>query len=73
MKLRARSILLAAAATFAATVGPLLLYVVFGPAKGNPIGLGLLAVAGVPLSGALLLLGLIWLAIEVARARGGRR
>ena len=39
---------------------PLLLYIAFGPEDGNPIGLGLLAVMGLP--GAVLgfLAGLVW-------------
>lgn len=70
MKPRARWMLLAAALSFAATVSPLLLYIAFGPADGNPIGLGLLAALGVPLSVVLLLFGLVWLAVEAAQARG---
>ncbi len=30
------------------SVAPLLLYVIFGPKDGNPVGLGLLMVFGVP-------------------------
>jgi hypothetical protein len=73
MKRRARGTLLAAAVSFVATVGPLLLYIAFGPADGNPIGLGLLAALGVPLSVVLLLVGLVWLAVEAAQSRGKTR
>ena len=38
---------------------PLLLYIVFGPSDGNPIGLGLLAVAAVVIGGFGAALGLI--------------
>ena len=43
----------------AASLAPLLLYVIFGPKDGNPIGLGLLMVFGCPLGLLLLLLGLV--------------
>ena len=42
-----------------ASLAPLLLYIVFGPADGNPIGLGLLMVAGVPTGLILLVIGLV--------------
>lgn len=42
---------------------PLLLYVVLGPADGNPIGLGLLAAAAVPLACIGATVGLIKLAV----------
>lgn len=52
------------------TIGPLVLYVAFGPADGNPIGLGLLAMLGVPLSGVLIVVGVAqWL---FALGRTGR-
>lgn len=52
-----------------AGVGPLLVYCAFGPKDGNPIGLGLLAVAAVPIAGAGVLVGLVkWLG-EALRAR----
>lgn len=43
------------------TMLPLLLYAVFGPSDGNPIGLGLLFVAGLALSMLGFLIGVIWL------------
>ena len=42
-----------------AGVLPLLLYVAFGPADGNPIGLGLLALAAMAIAGMGLVIGLI--------------
>lgn len=48
-----------------AGVAPLLLYALLGPADGNPVGLGLLAVAAVPIAACGFVLGLIKLAIEV--------
>ncbi len=42
----------------ALTAGPLLLYCVFGPADGNPIGLGLLFFFGTPPSLLLLAIAL---------------
>lgn len=41
------------------TVGPLLLYVIFGPADGNPIGLGLLFFFGAPVGFVLMVVGLV--------------
>ena len=38
---------------------PLLLYMALGPADGNPIGLGLLAMVAVPVGGVGLVVGLI--------------
>ncbi len=52
-----------------AGVSPLLLYVAFGPADGNPIGLGLLAVATVPIAGMGVIVGLIKVAVESLRRR----
>jgi len=43
----------------AASLAPLLLYVIFGPADGNPIGLGLLMFFGVPTGLILVVLGLV--------------
>jgi hypothetical protein len=43
---------------------PLLLYIQFGPRDGNPIGLGLLAAAAVPVSGIVMAVGLIKLLVE---------
>lgn len=46
-------------------IGPLLLYVLLGPADGNPVGLGLLAVVTVPLVLAGLAVGVIKLLVEL--------
>ncbi len=43
---------------------PLLLYGVFGPAKGNPIGLGLLAMLGTAIAVATVLIGAAFSAID---------
>lgn len=43
---------------------PLQLYILFGPADGNPIGLGLLAVFGVPVALMGMLMGVIKLLVE---------
>lgn len=56
-----------------AGVGPLLLYGVFGPADGNPIGLGLLAVLSVPAAAVLALVGIVQWLVEAARTAGRRR
>jgi len=45
-----------------ASLAPLLLYIVFGPKDGNPIGLGLLMTFGLPV-------GLIFLVIGLVRGR----
>ena len=45
-------------------VGPLLLYILFGPADGNPIGLGLLAMVAVPVGLGLAGFGLLRMLIE---------
>jgi hypothetical protein len=52
------------------TIGPLLAYMAFGPADGNPIGLGLLAAVGVPVSGVLLLVALVQLAVDAFLPKG---
>ncbi len=52
-------------------IGPLLLYIAVGPADGNPIGLGLLAMLAVPASGGLALAALIAAVVERARRRTG--
>jgi hypothetical protein len=44
---------------------PLLLYVMFGPEDGNPIGLGLLSMLGLILIQAGVVAGLIWLLVEI--------
>ena len=41
------------------TLAPLLLYVIFGPKDGNPIGLGLLFFFGFPIGLLLFVLGFI--------------
>jgi ABC-type Co2+ transport system permease subunit len=41
-------------------ISPLLVYIVVGPSDGNPIGLGLLAVAGVVLGKIGLGIGAVW-------------
>ena len=43
---------------------PLLLYVAFGPADGNPIGLGLLALAAMAIAGMGLVIGLIKMLVQ---------
>jgi hypothetical protein len=48
----------------AAGIAPLLLYILLGPADGNPIGLGLLAVLAVPASILGMAIGCIILVIE---------
>ncbi|MCG3190298.1 MAG: hypothetical protein LKCHEGNO_02971 [Burkholderiaceae bacterium] len=54
-----------------AGVGPLLLYIAFGPADGNPIGLGLLAVVAVPIAAVVAGVGVIKMLVErFARGRG---
>lgn len=45
--------------------GPLLLYVLLGPADGNPIGLGLLAMVAVPVGLGCAGLGLVRMLIEL--------
>lgn len=51
--------------------GPLLLYITFGPADGNPIGLGLLAMVAVPVGGILAVFGLLRMLIERLVGRSG--
>jgi hypothetical protein len=48
---------------------PLLVYVAFGPKDGNPIGLGLLAVVAVLIATIGVVVGLIWLVVEVFRRK----
>jgi hypothetical protein len=50
---------------------PLLLYIAFGPADGNPIGLGLLAAAAVPIAGMGLAIGLTKMLVQYFGRRGG--
>jgi hypothetical protein len=40
-------------------LSPLLLYIVFGPRDGNPIGLGLLAMAAMPVAAIGVCVGLV--------------
>ena len=41
------------------SIAPLLLYVIFGPKDGNPIGLGLLFFFGAPVGFVLIVVGLV--------------
>lgn len=59
------------AALGAAGVLPLLLYVAFGPKDGNPIGLGLLAVAALPVAGVGMAAGAISALVQWLRGRRG--
>jgi hypothetical protein len=52
----------------AAGMLPLLVYILVGPKDGNPIGLGLLAMATVPLAGMTLVVGFVKFCVE--RSRG---
>jgi hypothetical protein len=68
--LRLPRLLMLGMLTGALMIGPLLLYIAFGPADGNPIGLGLLAMLGVLVSGVLIVVGVVqWL---LARGRADR-
>jgi hypothetical protein len=49
---------------------PLLLYMAFGPADGNPIGLGLLAVVTVPVGVLGLAAGFVALLVQYVRTLG---
>lgn len=59
MKILLTSLLLGAAG-----IAPLLLYILLGPADGNPIGLGLLAVVAVPASVVGMAIGGVTLLVE---------
>ena len=59
-----RRILVASFVVGVVGVGPLLLYVLFGPTDGNPIGLGLLAVLAAPISVGGMALGAIVIAVR---------
>lgn len=50
---------------------PLQLYIVFGPRDGNPIGLGLLAIASVPAGLVVFAIGLIKLVVGFFLSRKG--
>lgn len=57
----------------AAGIGPLLLYIAVGPADGNPIGLGLLAMVAAPAAATLALVGAAqWIVGKAAAAARGR-
>lgn len=47
-----------------AGVLPLLLYTALGPADGNPIGLGLLALVAIPTGGMIALAGIVKLLVR---------
>ncbi len=64
------TIMVAGAAIALVGVLPLLLCGEFGPADGNPIGLGLLAVVAVPLGGACAAVGLVTTLIQYFLRRG---
>lgn len=51
-------------------VTPLLLYIAFGPADGNPIGLGLLAVLAIPVATVGIIVGSIKWLVETLTQRG---
>lgn len=57
----------------ALSIAPIMLYAAFGPADGNPIGLGLLMVFGTYVFGSALLIGAIIWVIGIARAASLRR
>lgn len=63
-------ILIAGLAIAGAGVLPLLLYVALGPDDGNPIGLGLLAVAAVPIGVLVAAVGLIKTLVQLLAGRG---
>lgn len=55
--------LIAGVVIMLAGVAPLGLYILFGDPRGNPIGLGLLAVAAVPVGGMAVAIGLVKLVV----------
>jgi hypothetical protein len=63
--------LIAGIAVLALGAGPLLLYIAFGPADGNPIGPGLLAMVAVPVGGILAAFGLLRMAVDYLVRRAG--
>jgi hypothetical protein len=52
---------------------PLLLYIVFGPADGNPIGLGLLAMLGMAIAYVGVPIGALMVLIGHLRRKSGAR
>jgi hypothetical protein len=52
------------------SAGPLLLYIVFGPSDGNPIGLGLLAMLGTGVAMPLGGIGALWFLFELFTRKG---
>jgi hypothetical protein len=65
-----KQLMVTSAALGGAGILPLLLYVAFGPADGNPIGLGLLAVAAIALACVGMLAGLVKFLVEASRRSG---
>jgi hypothetical protein len=63
-RLKGTRLLVAGLVVLVLGVGPLLLYIPFGPADGNPIGLGLLAFVAMPVAGVLALLGLVTMVLS---------
>jgi len=64
-------ILLGGVVLAVAGVAPLLLYIALGPADGNPIGLGLLAVVTIPVAAVVAGVGVIKMLVEhFTRSRG---
>jgi hypothetical protein len=65
-----KKILLGSGVVAAVGAGPLLLYILLGPANGNPVGLGLLAMLALPLAAIGAIIGTVTLAVEwFVRAR----
>ena len=65
-----RKILIRSIALGCVGVVPLLLYIALGPADGNPIGLGLLAVTAVLVAGIGAVVGLLKMIVELFGRRG---
>lgn len=63
-RLSGLKILIWSLALSAVSVAPLLLYIAFGPPDGNPVGLGLLAVATLPVSAVGVGIGLVKMLVE---------
>jgi hypothetical protein len=57
-------IMMMGAAIGFAGILPLLLYIAFGPADGNPIGLGLLAMVTAPIGGMGVIVGSVKLLVQ---------